>query len=389
MQSFGIPQGMRDILADESGKRTILLENLRNYVQSCGFNRIETPLFEYYKLFSEEISPIDDENIIKTIDRDGRVVVLRPDMTIPAARVAATKLRGEQKPLKLFYIGNVYRAGRKSRGGATELCQIGAEIYGGAGKWADIEIINMAKECFREAEISDYKIDIGHAGIIKGIFKELSIPEEKKSSIIALVNEKNLVELEKEASMLAISERHIDIICKLPRLFGSPEDVFKGIDEIIINNTVKASVDYLFDICKRCSEMGIASKLIIDAGMTGSMGYYTGMIFRSYARGAGSAVISGGRYDDLLGKLGLNCPAAGFAADVDGMIKAEASERANKPEEKKILAIFSDDRFGEALEYSENSRKGGKVVNLINCSDIPDIDQYRRQNHYGEVVIFE
>lgn len=389
MQSFGIPQGMRDILADESCKRTVLLEKLRYYMQSCGFSRIETPLFEYYELFSEEISPIDDENIIKTIDRDGRVVVLRPDMTIPTARVVATKLKGEQKPLKLFYIGNVYRAGKKNRGAARELCQIGAEIYGGVGKWPDIEIISMAKECFNEAKVSDYKIDIGHVGIIKGIFKELNIPEKEKSSIMALISEKNLVELEKEVSMLDINERYMDIICKLPRFFGSPEDIFKGIDEIIINNTVKESVDYLFEIYEKSKKMGLASNLIIDAGMTGNMKYYTGLIFKAYVRGASSAVISGGRYDDLLGKLGSSCPAAGFAVDMDSMIRAEVSEGIKKPEEQKIMVIFSDDRFAEALEYSENCRKVGKIANLINCGEISNPEQYRKQYNYDEIVNFE
>lgn len=101
MQNFDTPQGMRDVLTDESRKRTILQEKLMHYMQSCGFCRIETPLFEYYELFSGDISPVDDESIIKAIDRDGKVVVLRPDMTIPTARVAATKLKSRQRPLKL------------------------------------------------------------------------------------------------------------------------------------------------------------------------------------------------------------------------------------------------------------------------------------------------
>lgn len=389
MQSFGIPGGMRDILIDESRKRTILQERLQHYIQSCGFCRVETPLFEYYELFSEDISPIDDKNIIKTIDSDGRVVVLRPDMTIPTARVVATKLKEQLMPLKLFYSGKVYRADRKNRGASGELCQIGAEIYGCEGKWPDIEVIGMAKECFKEASVTNFKIDIGHVGIIKGIFKELTLPEEKKSAIIALITEKNLVELEKEVSTLDISERYMDIICKLPRFFGSPEDVFKGIDEIIINNTVKESVDYLYEIYQKSREMGLASKLIIDAGMTGNMKYYTGLIFKAYVRGASSAVISGGRYDDLLDKLGLSCPAAGFAVDIDSMIKAEALEGVWRHEGHKVLAMFSDDRFAEALEYSENCRKSGKTVNLINCSGISELEQYRKQHHYDEIVIFD
>ena len=285
MQSFGIPQGTRDILIDESSKRTILQERLLHYMQSCGFCRIETPLFEYYELFSGDISPVDDESIIKTIDRDGRVVVLRPDMTIPTVRVVATKLKGQQKPLKLFYMGNVYRADKKKRGTGREFCQVGAEIYGCSGKWLDLEIIEMAKESFREAGVSNYKIDIGHVGIIKGIFEGLNLSEEKKSYIIDLIGKKNLVELENEVSTLSIGSRYKEIICKLPRFFGRPEDVFKNIDEIIINDTVRESADYLFEVCEKSRAMGLDPNLIIDVGMTGNMKYYTGLIFKAYAQG--------------------------------------------------------------------------------------------------------
>ncbi|HYF84035.1 MAG TPA: ATP phosphoribosyltransferase regulatory subunit [Clostridia bacterium] len=389
MQSFGIPQGMRDILTDESSKRTILQERLLHYMQSCGFCRIETPLFEYYELFSGDISPVDDESIIKTIDSDGKVVVLRPDMTIPTVRVVATKLKGQQKPLKLFYVGNVYRADKKNRGTGREFCQVGAEIYGCSGKWLDLEIIGMAKESFREASVTNYKIDIGHVGIIKGIFEELAIAEEKKVYIIDLIGKKNLVELEKEVSTLSISSRHKEIICKLPRFFGRPEDIFKSIDEIIINDTVRESADHLFEVCEKSREMGLEANLIIDVGMTGNMKYYTGLIFKAYAQGTGDVVISGGRYDDLLGKLGLNTTAAGFAIYVDSMIEAAAVENMKQQREHKILAIFSDNSFIEALRYSESRRKDGITVNLINCLDISDPEQYCRQYGYDEILNFK
>lgn len=379
---------MRDILIDESRKRTLLQERLLHYMQSCGFCRIETPLFEYYELFSGDISPVDDESIIKTIDRDGRVVVLRPDMTIPTVRVVATKLKGQQKPLKLFYMGNVYRADKKNRGAGREFCQIGAEIYGCSGKWLDIEIIGMAKENFREAGVSNYKIDIGHVGIIKGIFEELDLSEEKKTYIIDLISKKNLVELEDEVSALSIDSRYKEIICKLPLFFGRPEDIFKRIDEIIINDTVRESAGYLFEVYEKCREMGLGPNLIIDVGMTGNMKYYTGLIFKAYAQGTSEVVISGGRYDDLLGELGLNTTAAGFAIYVDNMIEAAAMENINQHKERKVLAIFSDNRFIEALQYSESCRNDGITVNLINYSDISDPEQYCRQYGYDEIMNF-
>ncbi len=389
MQSFGTPQGMRDILIDESRKRTILQERLMHYMQSCGFCRIETPLFEYYELFSGDISPVDDESIIKTIDRDGRVVVLRPDMTIPTVRVVATKLKGQQKPLKLYYAGNVYRSDKKNRGAGREFSQVGAEIYGSSGKWLDLEIIGMTKECFRLAGVSDYKIDIGHVGIIRGIFEELALSEEKEAYIIDLISKKNLVELEAEVATLTIDSRYKDIICKLPLFFGKPEEVFKNINEIIINETVKESADYLFEVCEKCKAMGLGSKLIIDVGMTGNMKYYTGLIFKSYAQGTSEVVISGGRYDDLLGELGVNTTAAGFAIYVDSMIEAAEKENIEQQSERKVLVIFSENRFIEALKYSEDCRQDRVTVNLINCSDISNPEQYCRQYGYDEVLNFE
>ncbi len=388
MQSFEVPQGMRDILTEESSRRTILQERLQHYMHSCGFGRVETPLFEYYKLFSGGISPVDDESIVKTIDRNGRVVVLRPDMTIPTARVASTNLKGQRKPLKLFYAGSVYRADKKNRGAGREFCQVGAEIYGCSSKWLDIETLTMAKESFRVAGIADYKIDIGHVGIIKGIFEEMSLTEEKKSQIISLISEKNLVELENEVSALSLDSGSKEIICRLPCLFGKPEDVFKGMDEITVNKTVKESVEYLLQIYGKCKDLGLGSNIIIDAGMTGNMKYYTGLIFKAYARGAGDVVISGGRYDGLLKEMGSDAAASGFAIYIDNMLEA-VTEKFEEQKGSKVLVIFSESRFIEALKYSESRRNNGTAVNMVNRGDISDPEQYRRQYDCSEVVIFE
>lgn len=380
---------MRDILIDESRRRTLLQEKLSHHMQACGFCRIETPLFEYYELFSGDISPVDDDSIIKVIDRDGRVVVLRPDMTIPTVRLTATKLRGIQKPLKLFYMGNVYRSDTKERGAQREFCQVGAEIYGCTGKWLDLEILELAKESFREASVSDYKIDIGHVGIIRGIFEGLDLPGDKETRIIGLIGEKNLVELEKEVGSLSIADRDKDIICRLPRFFGKPEDVFGGIDEIAVNDNVRKAVDYLFEVYRKAGEMGLEPNLIVDIGMTGNMKYYTGLIFKAYAHGISNVVISGGRYDDLLGKMDLNTTAAGLAIYMDSMLEAAELEQVRQQKERKILALYNGNRFIEALEHSKDLRRKGITVNLVNMGDLHDTEEYCRQYGYSEIIKFE
>jgi len=216
----------------------------------------------------------------------------------------------------------------------------------------------------------------------------MSLPEEKKSHIISLISEKNLVELENEVSALPLDSGSKEIICRLPCLFGKPEDVFKGMDEITVNKTVKESVEYLLQIYGKCKDLGLGSNIIIDAGMTGNMKYYNGLIFKAYARGAGDVVISGGRYDGLMKEMGSDAAASGFAIYIDNMLEA-VTETFEEQRERKILVIFSESRFIEALKYSEGRRKTGAAVNMVNSGDISDPEQYRRQYDCSEVVIFE
>ncbi|MGE5632293.1 MAG: ATP phosphoribosyltransferase regulatory subunit [Caulobacteraceae bacterium] len=389
MQNLGNPKGMKDILITESSRKAVLQEKLKQYIKSCGFNRIETPLFEYYGLFSGDTASVTEENIIKLIDTEGKVVALRPDITIPAARVVATKLKEYRKPLKLFYSGNVYRRSSKENGAGSEFCQIGAEIYGDTGIWPDIELLSMARECLEEAAVTDYKIDIGDIGIVKGVFEGLSLEEESKAYLEALIHGKNLVELENEVSGLDICDRDKEIICKLPCLFGKPEDVFEGIGQIIVNDTVEKSVNYLYKLCGGLKELGLGPSLIVDAGMTTNIKYYTGLIFKAYAKGTSSVVISGGRYDGLLEAMGYSCPAAGFAVYVDGLIKASMKQTAYEQKDRKLLVIYSGERFAEAYGYAKSCRKNGIAVNLINPGSSFDLLQYKKQYGYDELVSYE
>jgi ATP phosphoribosyltransferase regulatory subunit len=300
-----------------------------------------------------------------------------------------SKLRDSQKPMKLFYMGNVYRADGKSRGGARELYQIGGEIYGCTGKWPDIELISMLRGCFGESGVSGYTIDIGHAGIVNGILNELQLTEQKKEYIRTLVSRKNLVELENEVSRLGISSRCSEAVLKLPCLFGRPGEVFEKIDEIVLNETVRESADYLFEMYERLRGMGLGQSLIIDAGMTGNVSYYTGIIFKAYAQGTSNVVISGGRYDGLMEKLGLRTPAAGFAVYIDGMVEALEAQGVSLQKNRKVLAVFNENRFAEASEHAESLRKSGVTVNLLNYNDCVELEQYAAEYGYDEILKFD
>jgi ATP phosphoribosyltransferase regulatory subunit len=122
--------------------------------------------------------------------------------------------------------------------------------------------------------------------------------------------------------------------------------------------------------------------------MTGNMKYYTGMIFKSYAQGASEVVISGGRYDDLLGELGVNTTAAGFAVYIDNLMAAAGGELLQQTESK-LLVVFGENRFHEALEFAEECRRKGRIINVIYSDDAADAEQYQKQYGYDEIIRFE
>lgn len=138
----------------------------------------------------------------------------------------------------------------------------------------------------------------------------------------------------------------------------------------------------------KCKDLGLGGNIIIDAGMTGNMKYYTGLIFKAYARGAGDVVISGGRYDGMMKEMGSDEAAAGFAIYVDNMLEA-AADKNREQNERKALIIYEEGRFIEALEYSEGLRTDGVRVNMVNSGDISDPELYRKEYGYDEIVNFK
>lgn len=386
MKKFSNPEGTNDLLLQDCVRKMTVQERLQKNLLQWGYNRIETPMLEYLDLFSESTSPIHRDNILKLVDRDGKILVLRPDLTIPAARVVSTKLRKAAKPLRIFYCGSVYRFNGQYTGKQREFTQVGAELYGDDGIWSDVELVGLANSCLLSLGLKEYKIDLGHAGIFDGICESLNLPEDAADRLKELIRNKNLVELEHTVSWLEVDDKTKDMICRLPCLFGNPESVFKNMDDILINDRVKASVEHLQEVYLKLSCMGLAANLCLDMGMTGSIEYYTGFIMRGYVQGVSSAVLSGGRYDKLLSEFDYDCPAAGFALYVDRLAGVAGGIGADNGE--KILVCFDDSGIREAQQYAAECRSKGATAVLFHMQRDLDADAYIKEYGLDSIVSF-
>lgn len=353
-----IPDGMRDLVYGEIKTVKELSDKLLGLYQKRGYAEVVTPTMEYFDVFNIENRIIAEESTFKMSDRNGKLVVLRPDNTTPMARFAAVRLKNAPKPIKLCYSQNVFRIMHGYSGKRSEFTQTGVEILGGDTFKADIECLTGALTSLKEAsscfgENVNYKLEIGHAGFAKALIDSLGLDETEKELALGYVEAKNSSNVEFLSGGENL-DRAIKLIRRIPRLFGSKEiidsarELCSGIDE------ANSALDYLSEIYSVLENAGLASNVTIDLSIVHEMEYYTGLVFKGYIDGAGEAVLGGGRYDTLLENFGEKNGATGFGVNVSMIADSLGKNSKTVSEETaKVVVHYDCEMLAKALEYSE------------------------------------
>ena len=217
------PSGVQDILFEECAIKREMEQNIRTHLKENGYREIETPTIEYYDTFSSGAGKIDQEKMFKFSAADGRMLVLRPDLTIPAVRTYATKLRKNDDVVKLFYIGNAFNPMASGGGKLKEFTQAGAEIIGVSGEAVDAEIISRAIMLAKSIGMEAFLIDICQVEFFKGIIEEAGFSEAEGEEIRRMVDGKQISNLEILLRNKQISDTLRELIIRLPNLFGGVE----------------------------------------------------------------------------------------------------------------------------------------------------------------------
>ena len=310
------PYGTRDWLFAECALRQETEKRLTRCFQARGYREIVTPLTEYYDLILQSGNPVRQDELFVLPERSGKLMALRPDMTTSIARVAATKLTGDV-PQRFCYVQDVFRTGAAP--GRVQVRQAGVELLGAVGIRADAEIIALAAEALAHTAGS-YRIEIGHAGFYRSLAASLNENESFLEELRSLINRKNFAALTDLLAPYRDTPAYA-ALCRLPQLFGG-EEVLDEALALANGCAATTEIEYLREIFRELQAAGFGSNVMIDLGLVHHMDYYTGVVFRGYVAGAGSPVLSGGRYDGLTGLLGKSMPATGFSADVEALCAA-------------------------------------------------------------------
>lgn len=358
------PEGVRDIYNNECAVKLLLQDNLHEVLKLHGFRDIQTPSFEFFDIFNHERGTVSSRDMYKLFDKEGNTMVLRPDITPSIARCVAKYYRDIDLPIRLCYIGNTYINSTTWQGKLNEVTQLGAELYNDDSIDADAEMLAITVECLLKSGLTNFQLELGNADFFKSLVKEAGFADQEEiSKLKDLIASKNMFGMEDIIAGRKMSDGLKEIFLKLPELFGGMEilEYAKGVVKNPRGANAIERLEKLYDIM---TEYGFEKYISFDLGMLSKFDYYTGLIFKAYTYKTGEPVVTGGRYDNLVGQFGKECPAIGLAIEIDNLMLALGrQDLLPKIESSDTLIVYAPECRKTAIKLAGYFRKEG--INVI------------------------
>ncbi|OGL12135.1 MAG: ATP phosphoribosyltransferase regulatory subunit [Candidatus Rokubacteria bacterium RIFCSPHIGHO2_02_FULL_69_13] len=311
-----LPKGVKIYLPDEAAAKRSVEQRLLSVFTRWGYREVVTPTYEFADVLSVGTDETLQGEMFKLVDRDtGRMLALRADITPQIARIVATRLRDEPKPLRLAYVANVFRYEEPQVGRYREFYQAGVELVGLEKPEADAEMIAMTVEGLQALGLDRFQINVGQADFFRGVLEELKIDRERGRQLQEALSRKDASTLERLVKDLAPPASTAELLVALPDLFGREEVLERGA-RLVKNPRSDRALANLAEVHRLLRAYGLADAGILDLGEVRGFDYYSGVHFEGYVSGLGAPLCGGGRYDQMLGRFGYDCPATGFAFEV-------------------------------------------------------------------------
>ncbi|MEW9669469.1 ATP phosphoribosyltransferase regulatory subunit [Ammoniphilus sp. 3BR4] len=355
---FEKPLGMRDYLPEMLAKQRFVEEKLNTCMKRWGYQEILTPTLEYYDTVGEASATLESK-LFKLLDRQGRTLVLRPDVTAPIARVASSLLKDEPRPLRLMYNTSVFRAQQNEAGRNAEFIQSGVELIGDATVEADAEVIALAVASLQAAGLTNFKIAIGHVNFMEGLLEETVAEEEQREKLKERLHNSDYVGFRQDVEALDIPADQKTRLHGILKLRGGAEKLAEA-EALTINGRARKAVRNLQQLWAALQAYEVTEHVIFDLNLLSSMNYYTGILFEGYAANQGWPVCGGGRYDQLLSRFGVDYPSTGFAIKMDRLL--QSSELQAPQEQRKVYIIFDQESRTAAIQKATQLRQDAIVV---------------------------
>ncbi len=374
-----IPMGMRDLLPEEVAVQERLETQILTLFRQWSYQKVLTPTLEFSACVQPDVE--QDDSLYKFFDRNGHILAMRPELTIPIARLVSTRMRGAEFPLRLCYGADVYRNTTVRH---REFRQVGVELVGSDQELADAEVIALAVEAIAGLGLKNYQFNLGHMGIFSGLMLEAGVDEGIQTNLEEALARKDMVGVESLVRQSGLPGRVQELLLHLPHLHGGEEilDEVLGWSE---QPAIREAVESLRRIYRYLNDFGIQANVSLDLGILRGFSYYTGAVFEGYVPGMGFPVVEGGRYDALYADFGIPQPATGFAIHLGNLLEQfplPAVEGAD------ILVYGSD--AGQIIRQCQVLRAQGKRVEMaLGITENEVAQLVARQKNINEILCVE
>lgn len=316
------PDGVRDLYNEDYKKKLIIQNKLHQVFTEYGCLDIQTPTFEYFDVFSNQIGTTPSKDLFKFFDTEGNTVVLRPDFTPSIARCVAKYFEPAEEPVKLCYMGNTFANASNYQGRLKETTQCGVEYVGDGSAKADAHMLSMVVDCIKAIGIEDFQISVGYAGFFDALLESAKLPRKQANVLRELLNNKNFIGVEEFVREIDIEDELKPLFLLLAEFDIADEELFNAKGWARKFPKVASAIESLEELNTNLKVNGIEKYVSFELGMISNYEYYTGIIFAGYTYGLGEPIVKGGRYDTLLSNFDKDAPAIGFAFVVDQLLTA-------------------------------------------------------------------
>ncbi|MCD8117659.1 MAG: ATP phosphoribosyltransferase regulatory subunit [Oscillospiraceae bacterium] len=323
--------------------------------QRYGYRQYRMSKFEEYDLYAQNRNFLESEQILTFSDTNGRLMALKPDITLSIIKNS----REEQAVQKVFYRESVYRVPKNGMG-FQEIMQTGLECIGAVDDYAMSEVLMLAARSL-EAVSPSYVLDLSHMGILGGLLSSLNIPQEGQAALLAAMGEKNLPALEAAGAALGLSRDNQRLLRKLCWLAGPIEEALPRLLALPLPPDSRRAAEELEALGRIMAGFG-KYHINLDLSVVNDMDYYNGLTFRGFVDGASSGVLSGGRYDSLLHRMGKTGGAIGFAVYLNELERLLVSPA---PYDVDVLLTYTpEDDPAAVAAMARTLEAGGKTVRV-------------------------
>ena len=335
---------------------------MRELYRSYGYLQYKVSKFEEYDLYAKNKSFLVSDKLLTFTDTNGKLMALKPDVTLS---IIKNVVANENTSYKVYYDERVYRTS-SSGDGFHEIMQTGLESIGNIDAFSQSEVVMLAMKSL-ESISEDYLLDISNMSFLEGLLESAGVDTSFVSDFLELIGSKNVPAIKMLCAKVGVAEADADRICKVSSLYMPIKSALEEIKPLLDGEKMKAAYDELCELYSILSSYGLTDKLYVDFSIVNDMNYYDGIIFKGFINGIYDSVLSGGRYDRLMEKLGKKTGAIGFALYLDQLERFGAS---NDGYDVDVLLLYGDDVPASKVISAVNSfRADGKTVRATNTLD--------------------